>query len=167
MKKTYLLLFVLLLTGCSEKLVDMKNSLINRISPSSEVTSDKNIQNFSTPDKESYIPLRMANQLFQVEVADTPALHREGLMYREYLEPSTGMLFKFKNEGYPAFWMKNTYIPLDVIWISANKKVVDIQTLPPCQSEPCPVFNPRGKAQYVLELNAGAFQGNVGENVEF
>ena len=163
---TVLSLSIILITGCNQKLLDMKDTLMGRIK-GDEVVQEEIIPTQSSNKTRERTSLKVGNQNFQVEIADTPEEHRQGLMYREYLEGGTGMLFQFKNEGYPAFWMKNTYIPLDVIWISAEKKVVDIQTLMPCQTEPCPVFNPRGSAQYVLEVNAGEFQGQRGDRVEF
>jgi uncharacterized membrane protein (UPF0127 family) len=77
-------------------------------------------------------------------------------MFREDLDPNRGMLFIFEEEGVYPFWMKNTLIPLDIIWIDKSKTVVFISknTLP-CEQEPCPTINPRKKAKYVLELCGG------------
>lgn len=90
------------------------------------------------------------------EVADTDETRQQGLMYRESLAPGKGMLFMFTQSGFYPFWMKNTLIPLDMIWIDEGKKIVSIQQgAPPCPGDPCPTFPPTGKALYVLELAAG------------
>jgi uncharacterized membrane protein (UPF0127 family) len=77
------------------------------------------------------------------------------------------MFFIFDRADFHTFWMKNTFIPLDVIWISEDKKVVDTQTLTPCQNQKCPLFSPSHPARFVLEINAGEFKGSVGDSVLF
>jgi hypothetical protein len=93
---------------------------------------------------------------FQVELAKTDAQRDRGLMYRKELDKDKGMLFIFDKEGVYPFWMKNTLIPLDIIWIDSNNKVVFIgQNVQPCKSLICPSITPQAKAKYVLEVNAG------------
>jgi uncharacterized protein len=92
---------------------------------------------------------------FVVEVVDTQAEREKGLMYRESLDRKAGMLFIFEEEGNYPFWMKNTLIPLDIIWIGSDGIVVDIKTAVPCESDPCPITGHEGAALYVLEINAG------------
>ena len=108
----------------------------------------------------------IGNQTFQVEIANTPRARRQGLMFRQELEAGHGMLFPLEKERIAGFWMKNTFIPLDIIWISADKKVVEVKTLPPCNIPVCPVYKPEHQAKYVLEVNADEFQGGVGDSVE-
>ncbi len=93
---------------------------------------------------------------FKVEVAGTPQQKEQGLMFREHLDKDAGMLFIFeKEENYP-FWMKNTLIPLDIIWINQNQEVVAIkENAEPCQREECPIIDPSAYAKYVLEINGG------------
>ncbi|MDP3882711.1 MAG: DUF192 domain-containing protein [Candidatus Staskawiczbacteria bacterium] len=94
---------------------------------------------------------------FSVELADTNEERELGLMYRTQLDKNRGMLFVFGNKGIYPFWMKNTLIPLDIIWINNDLKVVFINE----NSQPCPVegecisVNPEVSALYVLEINAG------------
>ncbi len=77
-------------------------------------------------------------------------------MFREHLEPDEGMLFVFEEEGVHPFWMKNTLIPLDIIWIDNDRSVVFVsKNTPPCEQEPCPTINPGKKAKYVLEVCGG------------
>lgn len=89
-----------------------------------------------------------------VEIADSPEERMQGLMFRESLEG--GMLFIFEDSGIYPFWMKNTFIPLDILWLDDDGKIVFIQNNAlPCQ-ELCPSYHPGVEARYVLELNAGA-----------
>jgi len=91
-----------------------------------------------------------------VEVVAEPATRAQGLMYRSSLSPDRGMLFLFPEKGEHAFWMKNTLIPLDIIWIDEERSVVHIETtVPPCQADPCPSYAPGAHAVHVLEIAAG------------
>ena len=93
---------------------------------------------------------------FFVEIAKTDAEREQGLMNRNELDKNKGMLFIFDKEGNYPFWMKNTLIPLDMIWLDANQKVVFIKDgAQPCKTLICPVIIPSGNAQYVLEINSG------------
>ena len=92
---------------------------------------------------------------FVVEVVDTPAEREQGLMFREQLDRNNGMLFIFENQGNYPFWMKNTLVPLDMIWIDIDGKIVDIKEADPCEADPCPIIYPQGNAKYVLEINKG------------
>lgn len=92
----------------------------------------------------------------QVEIANDDDLRAQGLMFRDQLRPGTGMLFLFPEEGVYPFWMKNTRIPLDIIWIGADRRVADVAfDVPPCRVADCPSYPPSGKALYVLEVAAG------------
>lgn len=103
----------------------------------------------------------LADKTIKVAVADTPKLRSLGLMYKTYLPKDNGMLFIFDVPDYHAFWMKNTKIPLDIIWFDENKRVVDVEKyVTSCQSDPCPTYIPSKKAKYVLEVNAGWTEEN-------
>jgi uncharacterized membrane protein (UPF0127 family) len=91
----------------------------------------------------------------KVEVASTPGERAQGLMFRETLGEEEGMVFIFEQPARHGFWMRNTLIPLDIVWISEKQEVVEIQTVFPCEKDPCPVFSPDKDALYVLETNAG------------
>lgn len=93
---------------------------------------------------------------YQVEVSDTKEERELGLMHRESLDEDKGMLFIFEDERRVAFWMKNTLISLDMIFMDKNFKVVDFfENVPTCEKEPCPRYIPNNPAMYVVELNAG------------
>ena len=92
----------------------------------------------------------------QAEIVDTPDAVERGLMFRESLGPNEGMLFVFEKAGFYPFWMKNTLIPLDIIWIDEAWRIVSIaESVPPCRADPCPTYPPAGDARYVVEVSAG------------
>ena len=97
--------------------------------------------------------------IFQVEIADDDAERRDGLMWRESLAPDRGMLFDFKAEGPRSFWMKNTLIPLDIIYIAADGTVVSIAPMAMPKSEES--LPSHGDALGVLEI-AGGRAGELG-----
>lgn len=93
----------------------------------------------------------------QVEFARTPEELAKGLMNRDSLDENSGMFFVFSDETTRSFWMKNTLIPLDLIFISSNGRVNEIATLNPCQeNEICQSYESKSPAQFVLEINAGS-----------
>lgn len=118
----------------------------------------------------------------QAEIADTEAARQLGLMFRENLPEGRGMLFIFDYEAPYNFWMKNTSLPLDIIWIDKDKRVVDVKTnVQPCEEtresfergsreKSCESISPRDKALYVLEVNSGFAKKNnltIGDKVDF
>lgn len=108
---------------------------------------------------------------FDVEVADTLEKREIGLMNREYLAPDSGMLFIFENEGVYNFWMKNTLILLDIIWIDKNNEIIYIEkNAEPCMVEQCETFGPNKEALYILEINGGMTEKmglRIGNEVEY
>ena len=89
-----------------------------------------------------------------VESVDTPEARAKGLQERQQL--FGGMLFIHQQPEKLRYWMKGMKIPLDMIWIDADKKIVDIsKNVPVCTADPCPAYHPKVLAQYVLEVNAG------------
>ncbi|NOZ81282.1 MAG: DUF192 domain-containing protein [DPANN group archaeon] len=91
-----------------------------------------------------------------LEVVDTPETRQQGLMFREQLNKSTGMLFVWQDEQPRAFWMKNTLIPLDMVFIDRDWRIVDIfREVQPCEKDPCPIYRSLVPARYVIEMNAG------------
>lgn len=110
------------------------------------------IINFCTGTAEKFC---IRNTCFHLEIADTPTERAKGLMFREELAADHGMLFVFPNEGVHAFWMKNTLIPLDMIRLDSDYRIVDIQEATPCQEDPCAMYTPQNAASYVIELKQG------------
>lgn len=77
-------------------------------------------------------------------------------MFRDRVPEGTGMLFFFRDSGEYPFWMKNTLVPLDMIWLDDQRRVVHVEpNVPPCKADPCPSYPPHAAAKYVLELGAG------------
>ena len=92
----------------------------------------------------------------KVEIAAEPERRAEGLMFRDHLAPGTGMLFLFPQDDYLAFWMKNTRIPLDMVFMDAQHRIVGVEeNVPPCKFDPCPSYGPDGMSRYVLEVSGG------------
>jgi uncharacterized protein len=97
-----------------------------------------------------------SGSVYRVELALTPEAHAQGLMYRESLPARTGMVFRFSDGGPHRFWMKNTMIPLDMIWLDAEGRVLFISAnTPPCKADPCPNYGPETPVSTVLEIAGG------------
>ena len=93
------------------------------------------------------------------EVADTPPKRLLGLMFRDQLPLSSGMLFIFEDADYHGIWMKNCRISLDILWLDKNRKVIHVEEqAPPCVTDSCRTYYPTQKALYVLEINAGLIE---------
>ena len=92
------------------------------------------------------------------ELADDPQKRAKGLMFRESLDKERGMLFTFPESQRWTFWMKNTNIPLDIIWMDDKKEIVYVESnVPTCHrsDELCPQYRSYREATYVLEVGAG------------
>jgi len=90
---------------------------------------------------------------FTVEIADTPEEQRRGLMFRREMAEDAGMLFLYEEEEPQSYWMRNTYIPLDIIYINAEGRIVSIQRdANPLDDTSLPSYAP---AIAVLEINGG------------
>lgn len=91
-----------------------------------------------------------------VELAVDEATRAQGLMYRDRLREQWGMLFFFPQSSVQSFWMKDTLIPLDIIWLDEERRIVHVKhDVPPCRADPCPSYDPGVPAKYVLEVAAG------------
>jgi len=100
--------------------------------------------------------VELKGQRFEVELAIDRRDQIRGLMFRDHLPDDHGMLFIFPGEGPRSFWMKNTRIPLDILYFNAELKLVSVaRNARPCVADPCPGYPSTGPARYVLELNAG------------
>lgn len=113
----------------------------------------------------------LKDRCLSVEIADTNIQRALGLQGRKELAEDAGMLFIFDAQDLYDFWMKDTLLSLDMIWIDQDRKVVDIKShVPPCAGDPCAIYTPAGKAKYVLEINAGqsdVFKLHVGDELLF
>ncbi len=102
---------------------------------------------------------------FKVEIADSSEERQIGLMNRERLGDDGGMWFVFDEEDKHSFWMKNVRFPIDIIWIDARYKVVDIKRGAKSCIGDCEIYSPAKDARYVLEVNINS-SINVGDSVE-
>lgn len=94
--------------------------------------------------------------VFSLEVARTPEQVAQGLMFRESLAPSAGMVFLFDAPELRSFWMKNCHFALDMVFTRKDGTVVDVlEGVPPCPADPCPSYPSRAPADTVVELTAG------------
>ncbi|MBM4139120.1 MAG: DUF192 domain-containing protein [Nitrospira sp.] len=117
--------------------------------PSSAITSDSGLIAIRTP----------SGNTIQAELADTPFKRATGLMYRDHLKKDHGMVFVFGQPHAWSFWMKNTKMALDLIWLDDKKRVVHIErNVPICTKtdDSCPQYRPNNEdAVYVLEITGG------------
>ncbi len=115
----------------------------------------------TTSQKNNAHQLHINGTQLQLEIATMSQERARGLCCRESLAPTAGMLFVYDKPGDYRFWMKDTLIPLDMIWLGANKKVVHIEHNIRPESYPATFGSPVA-AQYILETNAGwAAQHNI------
>lgn len=127
--------------------------------PSSVSGSDENISSETIPvntiSQGQNLPisakLLINQEIIELEVAQTPQQQQIGLMYRDFLPPNRGMLFPFNPPQTVSFWMKNVSIPLDMIFVSEGV-VKHTVTAPPCDVEPCPLYNSNVSIDQVIEL---------------
>ena len=91
----------------------------------------------------------------KVEIADDREEQAQGLMHRDELKKGRGMLFVFDDEKRRSFWMKETLIPLDIIYFNEKGEFVSFKEMRPCKEDPCPTYSSEAPAKYALEVNAG------------
>lgn len=123
------------------------------ISVAGEFWQDKNEQHV-----QSQLPLAdvvINGKTIQVELAQTPQSQRYGLMNRFILPENQGMLFVFKSVQPLSFWMKNTKIPLDILYFDSKGILVDYAEAEPCLKDPCQSYPSKTSGQYVLEIGKG------------
>ncbi len=106
------------------------------------------------PSSEPWVEVK--GKRFLVEIADDDASRARGLMFRDHLPENRGMLFIFRQEQPRSFWMRNTRIPLDIIYLDRDFRVVSMALeAQPCRTRQCPTYPSRRPAMYVLEINGG------------
>ena len=103
--------------------------------------------------------IRVDTTRFHVEIAQTLEQRQKGLMFRTQLPADHGMLFIQPQAAPAAFWMKNTYIPLDLLYFDDAGRLQEIHAeVPPCTVSDCPSYVSNGPIKYILEINAGSAQ---------
>jgi uncharacterized protein len=101
---------------------------------------------------------QMGRQMIQLEVAQTPEQQEIGLMARTTMAADRGMLFPFTPPRPVQFWMKNTLINLDIIFVRQGQVVAIAADVPPCKADPCAVYGPKTIIDQVIELRGGRAQ---------
>ncbi|KRG64712.1 ACR family protein [Stenotrophomonas humi] len=101
--------------------------------------------------------VELAGSRYQVELAQDDETRARGLMFREQMDADHGMLFIHDRQEPQAYWMKNTKLPLDILYFDTDRRLVSQQRdVPPCSAgDMCPPYPSFKPARYVLELNAG------------
>ncbi|MGL5830565.1 MAG: DUF192 domain-containing protein [Candidatus Altimarinota bacterium] len=158
--KEFILAFSLciFLTGCNMPTMPANNG--ENLSSNQQIQTESNMEmmlNVGLPTKKLAISSERGVHNFEVEIADTFKQREIGLMNRTELAERSGMLFIFEQTSEQAFWMKNTLIPLDIVFIDENRRVANIaREAQPCQEEHCPLYASGVEIRYVLELKGGA-----------
>lgn len=147
-----ILLAVFLIGGVGYLVLPLLKDRAEKTEVSSEVT-DKSPAGFVKGGEVVFYKDGNKVVKVDVEIAADDTQRAKGLMYRPYMPDTVGMLFVFDKSEPQAFWMKNTIIPLDIIYVGANKKIVSIQKNAVPYSEKS--LPSEGDAQYVVEVNAG------------
>lgn len=95
-------------------------------------------------------------RVISAEIADTSERVMYGYMYRPEVREDEGMVFVYPEAGWHSFWMKNTLVPLDIIWLDDDFSIIHMQApAPVCKADPCPSFGPMRASRYILEARAG------------
>ena len=101
------------------------------------------------------------NITIAVEIAETEDQKSKGLMFKEQLPTNKGMLFVYEQEKILSVWMKNTLIPLDILFVSEQGVIVSIfKNAQPCMKVPCKIYRSKKSVTYILEINAGLVDKN-------
>lgn len=98
--------------------------------------------------------------ILTVDIADTPTERDLGLMNVTKLHPEKGMLFAFPEPSMLSFWMKNTKIPLEVMFFDTSGEFVSTIQMIPCEVEPCPKYTAQSVSQYALEVHPDFREAN-------
>lgn len=152
--KISLILSILFILSCSE----FKEQSAEK--ETKHIVSDNGKNEFNLESKIYFISEETNDTLsiLYTEVAETHEEHEEGLMNRTYMSDTVGMLFIYKDAEEKSFWMKDTFIPLDIMFINNDMKIIKLHeyTIPDSQDD----IPSEGIAKYVIEVNAGYSQKN-------
>lgn len=128
--------------------------------------------NIYASEDSSHLPwVEINGRKIYVELSTDNATHSKGLSFRDELPEDRGMLFIFSHDRKQRFWMRNTFIPLDIIYLDSNYRVVNMALdVEPCAKDPCKKYPSNVPVRYVLEVNAGVGTSlglKLGDRVNF
>lgn len=153
MKKIVAIILVIILIFGGLISMGILNFSKNFPKPIAENSTDNPAVSAPPFTKEGELTFLRDQEKLTIEIADNEAETTQGLMYRRIMPDSCGMVFIFADSQPRNFWMKNTYLPLDILFLDETKKIVTIQAnQTPFSEEQIPSFE---NAKYVLEVNAG------------
>jgi uncharacterized membrane protein (UPF0127 family) len=97
--------------------------------------------------------VQVGDRAMLLAIADNPSLRRQGLQFVTDLEDLEGMLFFWRHDG-DAFWMKDTLIPLDIVWFNEDGTYKDRTSMAPCTQTPCPTYSPADGLDFRFAIEA-------------
>ncbi|MBI5156076.1 DUF192 domain-containing protein [Candidatus Peregrinibacteria bacterium] len=163
MKRVLLFAGILFLAGCARSAT--QESAQGSVPSSAQESSSASSHIAQLPVQDIHLISPSGETLIvHAEIAATPSEQEQGLMYRTALAPDSGMLFTFSEPRQLTFWMKNTLIPLDVLFFDTTGNFVSFATMTPCTADPCTTYSSQGEALSALEVAAG-FTDNHGVGV--
>lgn len=112
--------------------------------------------------------VKIGKRTIKAKVANNFFTRAKGLMFKKNIEKDEGVVFVFKKDSFPKFWMFGMRFPLDIIWISSKKKIVDITLNAKPSLNPRKIYKPKKACKYVLETRANLLKNiEVGKVVNF
>ena len=122
----------------------------------------------TTVTRAGRVKLGVGQSYLWVEVADNEAVRQQGLMFRREMPEDEGMLFVFEYPQPLSFWMRNTYLPLDIAYVGQDGVILNILAMKPLDEGPR--YNSKGPAMYAIEANQGWFKRHTvktGDRIRF
>lgn len=157
-KAVFLIGLAMLLTGCMASNTDIKTDTL-AVTVDAAGQKAPGMINADLPVRKLVITSGNDRREFEVELATTDQQRKVGLMNRKSLDENKGMLFAFGSKGYINFWMKNTLIPLDIVFMDEKGFIKYIaRNSQPCKAlrdSDCPLYNSQFPVQFVLEIKGG------------
>ena len=128
-------------------------------SPSADATPQRGTSASVGPTAAQQLPasasVKIGDKVIQLEVARTPVQLETGLMFRTSMPADRGMVFMVDPPRRLGFWMKDTFVPLDIVFVRDGIVESIAAQAPPCIADPCPVFSPEGAVDQVIEIQSG------------
>jgi uncharacterized membrane protein (UPF0127 family) len=156
MRISPLLAIALIVAACSTT-GDAPEALVSTTGTSPEAATET----LDIPDALADSEIDMVvvgDRLLLLAISDSPSLRARGLMGVTDLGDLDGMLFHWRHEADGGFWMKDTLIPLDIVWFLADGSFAGRASMVPCTDDPCPTYSPEGDPdyRYAIEARPGA-----------